>query len=365
MHGERGQVIILWIFGVLAVICLTGATISLGDQMRWQIRAQNAADSAAYAQLAVQVQEYNRMNVLLYAASIEEFRIRKLQSGMALAARNNGSCTAWPNHQYDTTIFTTTPNAGNSCMEFFFQLRPKLAQAVNRFTTLTNLVNRATASENFTTQKADGARLIGLLGTPKACASSVHLDCAFAYTTLDFTARPRSDMQPIAMANAGIRHGIGGSTNPGLIDNPLNENVFGPAMTDVVVCRSYMTLYDRFLGRPPIRIVARGAAKNAVTQAEWWQPAFYTNPWTKAPFAPAEPYVSPQGPDNQDWYEPSPSGFTYQASPADPGISQRFGESASSNVQFMDELEYDNFWWGTTPVAPFAGIIDPAAIACK
>src|SRR5665213_2051837 len=56
-----------------------------GEVLRWQIRAQNAADAAASASLSAQTQTWIQQLALLYAASVEEWRIRHLLSGLQAA----------------------------------------------------------------------------------------------------------------------------------------------------------------------------------------------------------------------------------------------------------------------------------------
>ena len=77
-HQQRGQVLPVWAMGIMAMLIVTMAVVRYSDMVRWQVRAQNAADAAAQAIVAVQTQQFNEMGMVLYAADVEEFRIRNI-----------------------------------------------------------------------------------------------------------------------------------------------------------------------------------------------------------------------------------------------------------------------------------------------
>ena len=60
-HGQRGQVLPVWAMGIVAMLIVTMAVVRYSDMVRWQVRAQNAADAAAQAIVALQTQQFNEM----------------------------------------------------------------------------------------------------------------------------------------------------------------------------------------------------------------------------------------------------------------------------------------------------------------
>jgi hypothetical protein len=91
-HGQRGQVLPLWIVAILTTFAFTFLSLNYGNQIRMQIRAQNAADAAAQALLAIQTERWNMMTAMLYASSVEEYRIRHILDGILLAENGAGGC---------------------------------------------------------------------------------------------------------------------------------------------------------------------------------------------------------------------------------------------------------------------------------
>ena len=83
---SRGQTLPIWALGIAAALVLAFAALQYGEVLRWQVRAQNAADAAATAALSVQTQTWNQQLALVYAAAVEEWRIRNLLTGMQAAA---------------------------------------------------------------------------------------------------------------------------------------------------------------------------------------------------------------------------------------------------------------------------------------
>ncbi len=91
-HRQRGQVLPVWAMGIVAMLIVTMAVVRYSDMVRWQVRAQNAADAAAQAIVALQTQQFNEMEMTLYAADVEEYRIRNILYALELTAYGNGGC---------------------------------------------------------------------------------------------------------------------------------------------------------------------------------------------------------------------------------------------------------------------------------
>ena len=83
-HAERGQVLPIWILAGITAITLIFLGLNYANTVRWQIRAQNAADSAASTLISIQTQRYNEAEIMLYAADVEEIRLRHLLDGCLL-----------------------------------------------------------------------------------------------------------------------------------------------------------------------------------------------------------------------------------------------------------------------------------------
>ncbi len=80
----------LWAIGVITVLVMGLFLLDFGDVVRWQIRAQNAADAAASATLVPEANRINETELLLYAATIDEMRIRYLNQAILNAITQNG-----------------------------------------------------------------------------------------------------------------------------------------------------------------------------------------------------------------------------------------------------------------------------------
>ena len=88
---ERGQVLPLWTVGSLACLSMIFFLINYANVIRWQVRAQNAADSASSASLSTIAQYYNDLSMTIYAADIAELRVRYLDQALV----NNLNGLGW------------------------------------------------------------------------------------------------------------------------------------------------------------------------------------------------------------------------------------------------------------------------------
>ena len=74
-NAQRGQTVPFWVFAVVMALALTFFVFDYANTVRWQVQAQNAADSAAVALLAKDANAANSMTSLLYALSLQDFKI--------------------------------------------------------------------------------------------------------------------------------------------------------------------------------------------------------------------------------------------------------------------------------------------------
>ena len=91
-HGERGQTITFWVFAVILALGLSFFVMNYGNTIRWHIRAQNAADTAALASIAADANINNQQTIALYALTISEFRVRSIHNSMVNAGNSKGGC---------------------------------------------------------------------------------------------------------------------------------------------------------------------------------------------------------------------------------------------------------------------------------
>jgi hypothetical protein len=90
--AERGQTLPAWVAAVVLGLALTLFIFNYGNTMRWQIRAQNAADSAAVALLAKDADAANEMSTFLYALSLQDFKLSTLNNTVVGLLKNDTVC---------------------------------------------------------------------------------------------------------------------------------------------------------------------------------------------------------------------------------------------------------------------------------
>ncbi len=159
-HRERGQTLPLWVLGVAAMCALMFFTANYANMVRWHIRAQNAADSAASAGIATDASAANQTSVLVYAATIEEFRMRYLLQAMVNTIYDPGACTGTA-----------------ACDAVLTKLSTAYGTAASHYAAV---IQQMRLSDAFTQA--------GLKNAPDKAAALVQsncatLDCAFTYTT--------------------------------------------------------------------------------------------------------------------------------------------------------------------------------------
>lgn len=116
--GERGQLLPVWALGVITVLALTLFVVNYANVVRWQVRAQNAADSAAAASLAPIADGWNEIELEMYASTIEEMRIRYLNQAVLNTLAGDGC---------------TPTGASATCATDYSRLVTQLNTAVNNY----------------------------------------------------------------------------------------------------------------------------------------------------------------------------------------------------------------------------------------
>lgn len=333
-HAQRGQVLPLWAFGMMSLLALTFFLFQYATTIRWQIRAQTAADAAAATALSVQTLQLNQEMMALHAAAVEEFRIRRLIGTLLLVARHSGGCSSSPSQSVGV------------CDRDYASLQPQLVAAVKRYGDDIGLLHRL-AAPTLGNNQADATTVVKAL--KDNCSTALGGDCSFGYTLSSYV--PRGDMFAVWQTPTMIV--VGAGTIPAISSN------MQPVKAEVVVCRDVKPLFPSILGMhfPTFRAIGRAAATTAMVTEEWLDMGKITNPQTQAVFQPTEtlaPYRS-VGAGSYDWYSLNYGGNDAVADPAN---------DAYMLVSTNDELSAYTGWWSSIPIAPYAGTLDETKIAC-
>jgi len=338
--GERGQVFVIWMIGSLALMTLLIFVLQLGNTLRWTIRAQNAADAAARAAIGAQTQPFNEMLMMLYATSLEEYRLRRIITGITLVANDAGGCTR----------YRGASGAPNRCPENFAALRIAYDKSLARYTTDVGLLQRITANMSVADQAQDAAAIVRTM--TENCAANVAADCAFGYALP--TALAWQPIQPPGYAvqdsysfyNASAPQPGAGPPSPFL----------RPAKVEVIVCRTLPPIVPSFFGvRMAARqIIATSAVQSIAVDSEWYHPGLIVNPVTGRPFQETETPIDYTGGGvetdavGQDWY--SQSYFRSRKTVATiNGSTQFYGYDDSTSNTFEGATN----WWSSTLVRSF------------
>jgi hypothetical protein len=333
-HRARGQVLPIWTMGIAAVLVLAFAALQYGQVLRWQIRAQNAADAAAAGALSVQASSWNQQLTLLYAAGVEEYRLRQLLAGIRLAANDDPSCQS----------------ASGGCWAQFVALRDAYHRSLDRYTTDIQLVHRA--SQYTLLQAQSDARAI-VADFEKNCGQANGGDCGFSYTVSDFRKR-------VGQLNDVRQAGGVWAVNTGSTVAAPDDD-YTPAQIEVVVCADVTPLVPSVLGfKPPVfRAVGRAAATSAMVTQEWIQPGQIVNPRTNQAFQPVEAQYAVSGAGTsfgKNWFQ-----VNFGGNAATAYASQDY------YIQNMtvDEFSAATGWWSSIPIKPYSGTLADGSFACK
>jgi hypothetical protein len=237
-----------WVVGILIVLTMLFFVANYGASIIWQIRAQNAADSAASTALTVQANLWNEENTILYSASLDEYRMRVLNQAIlntinSTAANRVGGCD---------------PTPGSTCDQDYHSLVAEYNAALNGYSADVQLLRQG---NNFTEggQQADVKKAQGHIGSN--CAPGDYM-CAFSYTALD------------------VSNGNGQGNGKSL-----------PTQADYVSCKNvaYIApLLFKLSNNASYKVVGRGAAAIVPVQTESFVPGTAINQSTGAVYQPAE-----------------------------------------------------------------------------
>ena len=240
LERQRGQTMPFWVIGILIVLTLLFFVANYGATIIWQIRAQNAADSAASTALTIQANLWNEENTILYSASLDEYRMRVINQAILNTINGQGGCTGTP------------------CNQDYQSLVAEYNAALNGYNADIQLLRQG---NNFTegAQQADVKKAQAHIGTN--CAAADYM-CSFSYTALD------------------VSNGNGQGNGRSL-----------PTQADYVACRNvpYIApLLFKLSNNASFKVIGRAAAAIVPVQTENFVPGTAINPSTGAVYQPTE-----------------------------------------------------------------------------
>ncbi len=163
-QSERGQTIPFWLFTVLMVFALMFFLINYANTIRWQIRAQNAADSSAVAKISQDAALLNSTTILLYALDLQNLKLSGTLASVENLLGGKTSCGL----------------VGIGCVGNLLNVVTNTVQALNQ---LPQILNQAVSAEGQLANLASNP-LGTLNGLTSASCVKLSTDCAFAYTTV-------------------------------------------------------------------------------------------------------------------------------------------------------------------------------------
>jgi|GEM_PF-1043736 len=369
---ERGQTIPIWIGGILTSFMLMFFGLNYANAIRWQIRAQNAADAAAQGVLAIQTERWNLMLQTLYATNVEEYRARQLLNGLLLSINDSGGCHV---NTANLAAHNETFNNGD-CSETYTTLNVAFQKSVARYTTDVQLLNDITVPATNTHWASDASALLTHMQDSSRCNTDrVTLaqynidpsggDCAFKYTIAGI--QYRTGLEAVQMdAYVNLVPGLGRTADP---NNPYepggndteNTDLFDPAQIDIVTCAKVQPLVAGIgpFKAQPYYAVGRAAAQAVQVEQDWFEPGSLDDPVRQSganqvAFQPheiyngvgADPVASPV-PTPNNFYDVDYGG-NYAVASSYNGVPY-FAESFNDN-----EMSARLGWWNAIPMKPFA-----------
>ncbi|MBV8153813.1 MAG: Tad domain-containing protein [Candidatus Eremiobacteraeota bacterium] len=375
LHAQRGQTFPVWIFGILTLLWLMMAVFNYANAVRWQIRAQNAADSVAQGIVSVQAAHFNSITANVHAAGIEEYRIRRTMQAMLNLLKGSGGC------KYGTL----TATGWIDCAAAYNSLRNNYIQQVARYGQLVQQM-AALSEYSQTQQLADMQTIADQYASHCAGGNSPTAgDCAFKYTIAAPTARPSLSG---ALSDAGGEDNGDGVPLPngGAIVSDLN-----PLQIEVDTCAQVSSPFAALwkLGgtqvfglAAPFTAVGRAGATTTLVTQEWFNPGLQNNPQSPSQGAYNGPEFVESATDSQpsfynagtfcnsdnaayDWYAVHWCANNWRSITNNPGnnLPPVFGGYIAGIT--TEEFSTWTGWWSAIPVSPYSGTFTPAAGNCN
>lgn len=163
-HHSRGQVLPVWIFATIANIAMLLFVANLTNVIRWQIRAQNASDSAAGYGLSQLGSYANELTTELYATQVNEYRIRFLNAAIVDLVQKYKNGTQPSNAQTILNTLTEDLYTAENNTDYLLNHRMVVAD-----------VNTKGGLQNVSTY----------VNAINSSCTAFNADCAFTYTSND------------------------------------------------------------------------------------------------------------------------------------------------------------------------------------
>jgi|SRR5579884_192713 len=352
-HAQRGQTLPVWAFGSLSALVMLVMVLDYGSALRWQVRAQNAADAAARGLLSAQTVQWNETTSLLHAAAVEEYRIRFLLRDIdevigAPGQGGQGGCNQ-----------NTDSSDPQSCDAMYLNLRAQYLDAVQRYTNDVLVLNRVSSP----TQSDQIQQIQSALAQYQAnCGAANGGDCAFKYTLV--AAKPRNDNYVEDVYADCCAFVVGGSTN----GHPKTD--LQPLKLEVVTCATVNSLIPSFFTftAPTFKAIGRAAATSIQSTQEFAYVGSIINPTTGSVFQPSEYPESSIGSaalsDNDANYR-----IDYGGNPDNPfnqgNPAQSDGKYGFTYVPSDQGLLMATGWWSAMAIKPFSGNLNMGKIGCN
>lgn len=331
--------------------------MNYGQTLRYQIRAQNAADAVAEGLMSVQAERYNELNVAMYGTAVEEYRLRHLLYGILLAANDSGGCQDSYAHYYSQTAPGTVDPG--TCMEVYSDLSHAYILSLNRYTEDVKLLNDFSHYASWSWFTGDATNLLSHLQNSTDCNNptpvAVHIDgtdCGFQYHVVTTQVRTgllavQEDAQDILVPGLGKQ-----STQYGV--DTENQALFAPGEIDVTTCAAIPPIVPNF---GPMQLarqyaIGRAAAANVQIEEDWMQPGAIYDPAGRplnTTFQPQENYselnAGTDTSENYNWY-----GVNFGGNAAVAYVN--YGVFNQPN--YTDEFSVRMGWWNAIAIKPFA-----------
>jgi hypothetical protein len=350
-ESERGQTFPIWISSIVAALVLLWFTLDYANTIKWQVRAQNAADAAAASLLSAQTTRFNQMEMTLYSLALDEWRIRNLIDSMNMTVTGAGGCqTQAPT--YTNGIY----NPLSACAVAYGTLRTAFVEALARYTYETQMLQTIQQNATFAKESTEIQNVINAQNGGTLCGAPNGWDCAFTYTLV-----PAATLQSRAQVWTVDQYyqDVGGSFY-GFIEwengtqAVINPN-FLPARLEIVACAKITPPISNFfqLHAQPFTAVGRAGATAVAATQEWIEPGSFTFPaadpkYPGQPIQPSETY----GISYPNSYSTVFTGNTYSV------------QSDYEGVIKVAEFSAMLTWWTPLPFPP-SGSYTPAANTCK
>jgi hypothetical protein len=345
--SERGQTFPIWISSIIAALVLLWFTLDYASTIRWQVRAQNAADAAAASLLSVQTTRWNQMEMTLYSLSLDEWRIRNLIESMTQTINGGGGCQT----QSPAWVAGQT-NANSACAVAYGKLRSAYLTALTRYTNEAQILQTIQQYDTLADDTTEINAIISAQNNGSLCGATNGWDCSFTYTLAPTpTLQTRSQVWNIyEYFNGGAFVAYQAGTQA-----LINSN-FLPARLEIVACAKVTPPIGNFaqLHAQPFTAIGRAGATTVGAVEEWIQPGSYSFPandpkYPNQVIQPTETY----GITYANAYATVFTGNLYSA------IGNAYAGGLSVQ-EFSAELP----WWTPLPFPP-SGAYTPPASTCK